>query len=58
MWTVIFIITTIICAAGWLICHIERNAMIHYIKKTGAQPTHSEIAECVQWAMKHALKMR
>lgn len=43
----------------WLVnMPYRKNAMIHYIKKAGAQPTHSEIAECVQWAMKHALKIR
>lgn len=57
MWTVVFIATTVICAAGWLIKHVSCMAVIYYMKTKGYKlPNDEEIEECTREAVKHLLK--
>ncbi|BDZ81377.1 hypothetical protein [Claveliimonas bilis] len=57
MWTVIFIITTVICAIGWMIKHISCMAIIYYMETNGYRlPNDREIEECTREAAKHLFK--
>ena len=57
MWTAIFAITTMICAAGWLVKHISCMAIIYYITTKGYKlPNDKEIRECTREAVKHLFK--
>ena len=54
MWTGVFIVTTFICAAGWLTKHISCLAMIYYMTIKGYKlPNDEEIRECTLEAVKH-----
>lgn len=54
MWAVIFTITTVICAMGWLKRYISCMAMIYYMAKNGYKlPDDDEIKECTREATKH-----
>lgn len=49
----ILIITTIVCAIGWVKGYISTLALLYYIKKKGyTYPSDSEIKECTQWVVK------
>lgn len=53
MWTAIFVITTVICAIGWLKRYISTLAILYYIEKKGYKlPNDEEIKECTQWVVK------
>lgn len=57
MWTVVFIITTIICAVGWLGRYISCTAMIYYIeKKQYDLPSDEEIKDCTAFVVKHMFR--
>lgn len=57
MWTIIFIVTTIICGIGWLARYISCTAMIYYMKKKGFKlPNDEETEECTQFVVKHLFK--
>lgn len=52
MLTAIFMITTIVCAIGWLKRYISTLALLYYIEKKGyTYPSDSEIKECTQWVV-------
>lgn len=58
MWTIIFMIATIVCALGWLKNRISTLTIIYYITKNGYKmPTDSDLAECSQWVVKKMLKV-
>ncbi|MGC4018358.1 MAG: hypothetical protein QM793_03445 [Muricomes sp.] len=57
MWTILFVVTTIICGIGWLIRYISCTAMIYYVRKNGYKlPTDEELKECTQFVIKHLFK--
>lgn len=57
MWTIIFIVTTIICGIGWITRYISCTAMIYYMKKTGYKlPNDEEIKECTRFVVRHFIK--
>ncbi|MBA4697798.1 MAG: hypothetical protein H2212_00040 [Ruminococcus sp.] len=57
MWTIIFIVTTIICGIGWITGYISCTAMIYYMKKTGYKlPNDEEIKECTRFVVRHFIK--
>lgn len=57
MWTMIFAITTVICATGWLTKHISCISMIYYMTTKGYKlPSDKEIEECTHEAAKHLFK--
>lgn len=54
MWTAIFIVTTVICAIGWLGRYISCTAMLYYMTKKGYKlPDDTEIKECTHETLKH-----
>lgn len=53
MWTVIFLITTVICGIGWLKRYVSCAALIHFMKMKGySLPNDEEIEECVRFTVK------
>lgn len=57
MWSIILIITTLICGLGWLAMYISCTALIYYMKKKGYNPPNDEeMKECTQYAAKHLLR--
>lgn len=59
MWTAVFVITTIICAIGWLAMHMATIILICYIEKKGYnKPTELEIDECAQQILKQVFKVK
>ncbi|WP_270395701.1 hypothetical protein [Mediterraneibacter massiliensis] len=57
MWTAVFIVTTVICAAGWMKRYISCMAMIYYMTIRGYKlPNDNEIKECTHEATKHLFK--
>ena len=57
MWTIAFLITTIICASGWLSRYISCLAMIYYMEKNQYKlPNDLEIKECTDFAIKQMFK--
>lgn len=49
MLTVIFCITTVVCAGGWFITRIAANALVLYIKEKGYMPpSKDETKACVK----------
>ena len=57
MWTFLFIVTTIICAIGWLVAHVGVLALTYYIIKNGyTEPSGDELAECTRWVVKKMFK--
>lgn len=57
MLTVLFAITTIICALGWLKRYVSCGAIIYYIqKKQYRLPNDDEIKECTAFVVKNVLK--
>lgn len=50
-------LTTVICAVGWLKNHITALTLAYYIEKKGyTQPNDEEIKECTQWVAEHLVK--
>ena len=57
MWTVIFIITTVVCVIGWLKRYLSCLALAYYMTTKGcALPNDDEIKECTLEAAKHLFK--
>lgn len=57
MWTAAMLVTTMICAAGWLVKHISCMAIIYYMTTKGYKlPNDKEIRECTREAVKHLFK--
>lgn len=57
MWTIIFFITTVTCAMGWLGRYISCTAMIYYLaKKQYKLPDDEEIKECTVFVVKHMFR--
>lgn len=57
MWTIFFIITTIVCAIGWLACHIGAKAIVYYMKQKGyPRPDEKEINECTRHVVEMLFK--
>lgn len=57
MWTIIFIISTLICAIGWMNRYISCTAMIYYLtKKQYKLPDDKEIRECTAFVVKHMFR--
>lgn len=56
MWTVVFVITTAICAIGWLRRYISCAALAYYITKhQRSLPTDKELKECTDFVVKELL---
>ncbi len=57
MWTGVLLLTTIICAIGWLKNHITALTLAYFMKKKGyTQPDDEEIRECTRWVVERLLK--
>lgn len=57
MFTVIFAITTVICAFGWLKRYVSCAAMIYYLQKNQYKlPEDREMKECTDFVVKHMIK--
>lgn len=57
MWVAVFVITTVICAIGWLSKHVSCVAMLYYMTIKGYKlPSDEEIEECTREAVKHLFK--
>lgn len=57
--TIIFLVTTIVFAIGWLKYKVSSRAMIYYIEKKGyKQPNNDEIAKCTQEVVRHMFKIK
>lgn len=53
MWALLFAITTVISAVGWLTRYISCTAIIYYIKKKGySLPNETEMKECTTYVVK------
>lgn len=57
MWTVIFLITTLICAFGWFTTYVAAGAMLYYMATNGYKlPDKAERKECFEYIAKKILK--
>lgn len=55
--TAIFIITTLICAIGWITRYVSSAALIYYMEKTGYKlPNDKEMEECTRFVVRHLFK--
>lgn len=58
MLTILFVATTAICAAEWLINHIACAGLVYYIEKNGYKlPNEKESGECTRYAAKKIFKL-
>lgn len=58
MITVLFIVTTAVCALGWLSSRLAANAIVYYMVKKGYKPpSEDEIKACTQAAAKKMFKI-
>lgn len=49
MWTLFFVVATIICSIGWLVCYISAKAIVYYLQQKGyPKPDKKEINECTR----------
>lgn len=56
--TALFIVTTAICAIGWLSSRLAANAIVYYMVKKGYKPpSEDEIEECTRAAAKKMFKI-
>lgn len=55
MGTVLFAVSTVICAFGWLNCYVSRMAILYYYmkKKQQDKPEATEMNECFKEAWLH-----
>lgn len=59
MWTLVLFVTTMICAAGWLVKHISCMAIIYYMETKGYKlPNDEEIRECTREVVKQIFKRK
>lgn len=57
MWTVIFAITTTICATKWLKWKTATLSMAYYIEKNQyKQPNSRDMEECTDFVVRNAVK--
>lgn len=55
--TIIFVITTGICAVGWLLQRLSTAALLWYLDTNNIPfPSDSEMKEGCEWAMRHMVK--
>ena len=58
MLTALFVLTTIICAIGWLSQRISVMTLAYYIIKNGyTEPSDDELVECTRWVIRKMFKM-
>lgn len=58
MITAVFIITTAICAVGWLTRYVSCAALLYYIEKNGYKlPDNQDLEECICFAAKKLFKL-
>ena len=58
MITAVFVISTAICAVGWLTRSISCAALIYYIEKNGYRlPDNQDLEECTRYAAKKLYKI-
>ncbi|MCM1902920.1 MULTISPECIES: hypothetical protein [Blautia] len=58
MITAVFVISTAICAVGWLTRSISCAALIYYIEKSGYKlPDNQDLEECTHFAAKKLFKL-
>nr|UWI02823.1 MAG: hypothetical protein [Bacteriophage sp.] len=56
--TAVFVISTAICAVGWLTRSISCAALIYYIEKSGYKlPDNQDLEECTHFAAKKLFKL-
>lgn len=59
MLAILFAITTLICARGWLCNRISMLTMVTYIaENSGALPTYEELKQCQKRAIKEMLHIK
>jgi len=57
MWVAVFIVTTAICAVGWLTRYISCAAVVYYMKmKEYKLPNNEEMEECTQFVTRHLFR--
>ena len=57
MWTLVFFITTVICAIGWIVWKVSTLALTYYIHKKGyTQPSSEEMKECTQFVVRNLFR--
>lgn len=55
--TLVFGVTTVVCAIGWLSRYVACAAMIYYItKKQYKLPDDEDLKECTAFVVKHMLR--
>ncbi|MDD3137572.1 MAG: hypothetical protein PHX08_01185 [Lachnospiraceae bacterium] len=53
MWTLLFIVTTIILLREWMIERVNKETLLYYIQKKGYPlPTDDEVEECTEFVLK------
>lgn len=58
MLTAFFVVTTAVCAIGWLVTRIAANAIVYYMVKNGYKPpSEDEIKACTLAAAKKMFKI-
>lgn len=59
MWTVIFAVTTVVCAIGWLNRWVTTTAMIMYFLGKGCpEPTEEEMKACLSEVWHRVLTLK
>lgn len=57
MGNVMLLITTAICAIGWLTRYVSTASLVYYLERKGyPQPSAQEIHECTLWVVKNMFK--
>lgn len=54
--TAIFLITTVICAVGWIKNRISVLTISTFLEKKNIHPTHDELNECSKFVVEHLFK--
>lgn len=58
MLTAFFVVTTAVCAIGWLVTRIAANALVLYIKEKGYMPpSEDETKACVKRVVTEMFKI-
>ena len=56
LWNAVLLISTVICAAGWLNARIELRSMVYYMcKHQLPTPDEEEFRQCVRATVRHLL---
>lgn len=56
--TVVFFITTVICAVGWIKNRISLLTAVTLLEKKNIHPTHEEMQECTKFVIEHLFSFR